>query len=317
MNTKSKLKVCITGANGFLGLWTTQVMSRDFEVFAITRTRSATTELRNNPKLSILEVENRNWATAVNEIAPDILIMFDWQGVGNAERNSEIQFSNIGRVKDFVNKLNPIPVVIGVGSQAELGPREDEIQDDDVSNPTTAYGRAKCETRDFLVSHYKDTETNFKWARIFSTYGAFDNGDWLIPKLVKSLNEEKPFQLTLGNQEWNYLHAYDAALAFKLLSTSGDPGIYNIGHTENVSIKETCNQIASIMGKDAKLLEFGTIPMRPDQVYKLWVSSSKLQKLGWQPKVQLNQGLTHTIKWICTKSPLPLELNDGTKYLLN
>lgn len=43
---------------------------------------------------------------------------------------------------------------MGVGSQAELGPRESEIFDEDLSNSTAEYGRAKCETRDFLENHF-------------------------------------------------------------------------------------------------------------------------------------------------------------------
>lgn len=52
----------------------------------------------------------------------------------------------------------------------------------------------------------------------FSTYGAMDSGDWLIPNLVKSLKLGTPFPLTEGTQEWNYLHAFDAAEAFRILS---------------------------------------------------------------------------------------------------
>lgn len=314
LSTATKLKVCITGASGFLGLWTAHVMSKEFEVFAITRSDSDTSELEKNSRISVHSEDNHNWAKVINEIEPDILIMFDWQGVGNSLRNHEVQHSNLKRIRDFVNALNPIRVVIGVGSQAELGPREDEILDDDVSSPTTEYGRAKCEVRNFLTRHFRDTETNFKWGRIFSTYGAFDKGDWLIPNLVRSLNVEKPFPLTEGIQEWNYLHAFDAAEAFKLLSTAGESGIYNIGHTANNSIKETCEEIASIMGKDPRLLEFGGIPMRSDQVLKLWVSTARLQALGWRPVINLKQGLIHTVNWICNNEVMKIELTDGRNF---
>jgi nucleoside-diphosphate-sugar epimerase len=307
------LRVCITGASGFLGTWTSQVLSKDFDVFAITRTQSSVGRLKSNSRIRVVQEEFENWATAVNDIAPDVLIMHDWQGVGNLDRNSQSQYSNVDRAKIFVKSLKPIKQVIGVGSQAELGPRESEIFDEDLSNPTTEYGRAKCETRDFLVNHFQDKDTNFKWARIFSTYGAMDNGDWLIPSLVKSLKLGTPFPLTEGTQEWNYLHAFDAAEAFRILSLAGDSGIYNIGHTETSLIRDVCSEIASIMGKDQELLQFGAIPMRSDQVFKLQVSTSKLQSIGWRPRVNLSQGLTHTINWLSNQQISPMELNDGTR----
>ena len=311
------MKVCITGASGFLGLWTAQVFSKDSDVFAVTRVESSIGRLVANQKITLITEPIENWASSINKIGPDALIMHDWQGVANSGRNSVAQYSNVERVKELVTALQPIEKVIGVGSQAELGPREDEIQEDDPSRPTSDYGRAKSEVRDFLIDHFHGSSTNFKWARIFSTYGALDNGDWLIPNLVKSLNLEKPFLLTAGTQEWNYLHAFDAAEAFRVLSISGDAGIYNIGNTKNDLIRDVCTVIATIMGKDHHLLKFGDIPMRSDQVYKLWVSTSKLQALGWRPKVDLTQGLIHTISWLCQEKVAPIQLNDGTQVELS
>lgn len=307
------MRICITGASGFLGSWTAQVVSKEFEVFAVTRAESSIEKLKSNENINIISEEFKNWATAINRIAPDVLIMHDWQGVGNSDRNSLSQYSNVERIKALVKELNPIQQVIGVGSQAELGPRNDEILDNDVSAPSTDYGRAKCEARDFLINHFCGSNTNFKWARIFSTYGAMDKGNWLIPNLVKSLDLNLPFPLTEGTQDWNYLHAFDAAEAFRTLSVAGDPGIYNIGHTKNDTIRDVCNEIATIMGKNHELLKFGDIPMRPDQVHKLWVSTSKLQDLGWRPRVDLSQGLTHTIDWICKEKTKPIKLNNGAQ----
>lgn len=307
------MRICITGASGFLGSWTAQVLSKQFEVFAITRVESSIERLERNKKIHIVSEEFQNWATSINGISPDVLIMHDWEGVGNSDRNSETQYSNVERIQSLIKGLEPIQQVIGVGSQAELGPRSHEILEDDTPSPTSDYGRAKCEARDFLIDHFRGSSTNFKWARIFSTYGAMDNGDWLIPNLVRSLNLDKPFPLTEGTQEWNYLHAFDAAEAFRILSITGEPGIYNIGHTKTNIIRDVCNEIALIMGKSQELLKFGDIPMRPDQVHRLRVSTSKLHKLGWRPKVDLNQGLIHTIDWICKKKITPIRLNDGSQ----
>ena len=306
------MRICITGASGFLGSWTAQLLSKDFDVFAITREQSSTSSLGPKKATTLISEKTENWASVINNIEPDVLIMHHWQGVGNALRNSLDQYRNVNEVKAFVRSLNPINQVIGVGSQAELGPRSNLIVDDDSSNPTTHYGHAKCEVREFLTNHFEGTETNFKWARIFSTYGAMDRGNWLIPSLIESLKLEKPYSLTEGTQKWNYLHAFDAAEAFRVLVTGGNPGIYNVGHTKDCVIRNVCIEIAGLMGKDSELLKFGEIPMRPDQVLKLEVSTKKLQDLGWSPKVELTQGLIHTIKWILGETPNPIQLNNGS-----
>jgi nucleoside-diphosphate-sugar epimerase len=307
------MKICITGASGFLGSWTSHRLSEDFDVFAITRFNSSTENLGLNKNIEVVSEKFEKWAGIINDISPDVLIMHDWQGVGNTERNNPAQYSNVDRVMSLVTSLKPISQVIGVGSQAELGPRSDEIFDQDPSNPTSDYGRAKCKLRDLLINHFEGTTSNFKWGRIFSTYGAMDEGDWLIPNLIKSLNVGKPFPLTSGTQEWNYLHAYDASEAFRALALAGKPGIYNIGHPQTSFIRDVCIEIAQIMGKDQQLLQFGEIPMRPDQVTKLQVSTTKLQATGWKPMVNMSEGLVHTVDWICKKPETLLELNDGRK----
>jgi len=306
------LKVCITGASGFLGSWTSKILAEDFEVIAIIRNDSSVERLKTDRNITIMREESKNWSMLVNDINPEILIMHDWDGVGNSDRNSSKQRENIRRVDSFVNSLRTVRQVIGVGSQAELGPRDSHILETDPSNPTTEYGKVKRDIREYLINHFRNTDTNFKWARIFSTYGAMDNGDWLIPNLVRSLNKENPFPLTLGVQEWNYLHAYDAASAFKKLATEGNPGIYNVADLETHSIREVCTEITNLMGKDPKLLKFGEVPMRPDQVYKLDVSTKKLQEIGWEPAVDLTQGLTHTINSILNGAPGLLKLKDGS-----
>jgi nucleoside-diphosphate-sugar epimerase len=310
----SDLKVCITGASGFLGSWTTKVLADDFEVVAITRPDSSLERLQTTRDINIVSEDAKNWPALVNDINPDVLIMHDWAGVGNSDRNNSSQNENLGRIHSFVSSLRTIKNVIGVGSQAELGPRNREILETDPSNPTTEYGRAKRDTRELLTSYFQNTETNFKWARIFSTYGAMDNGDWLIPNLVRSLSLEKPFPLTLGIQEWNYLHAYDAACAFKELARQGTPGVYNIADLDTYSIRDVCIEIVNLMGKDSELLKFGEVPMRPDQVYKLDVSTEKLRGLGWKPAVSLTQGLIHTIDSILESTDKPLKLNNGSLF---
>jgi len=309
------MKVCITGASGFLGSWTARVLSDDFDVFAFARTGSSIGRLASGRKINVVTEPVENWPSSINKITPDVLIMHDWQGVGNSDRNSQVQYSNVERIKELVTALDPIQQVIGVGSQAELGPRANEIHEDDISRPTSDYGRAKVEAREFLASHFQDSQTNFKWARIFSTYGAMDNSDWLIPNLIKNLSEDKPFPLTLGTQEWNYLHAYDAASAFKKLATGGESGVYNIADIETRSIRGVCTEIANLMGKDVELLKFGEVPMRSDQVHKMDVSTKKLQGVGWEPAVIFTQGLIHTINSIIDGTSKPLELKDGTQVL--
>jgi nucleoside-diphosphate-sugar epimerase len=310
------MKICITGANGFLGSWTSRVLSEDFEVFSIIRENSNQDNLIPEPAVHVISEKTENWSALINDINPQALIMLDWQGVGNLQRNDLEQHTNIKRIQSFVKELRQLELIIGVGSQAELGAQRGQLLEDQIEKPTTEYGKAKQATREMLFKHFKGSRTKLKWARIFSTYGALDTGNWLIPNLIRSLNQDKEFDLTEGSQIWSYLHAYDAALGFRQIILGGEPGIYNFGNPKTNLIRDVCTELASIMGKDSKLLKFGAIPMRSDQVYQLNVSTKKLNDLNWNPKVGLREGLSHTVKWILDEPVNPLQLNNGDSYTL-
>lgn len=310
------MKICITGANGFLGSWTSRVLSEEFEVFSIVRENSSQNNLIPEPAVHVISEKTENWSALINDINPQSLIMFDWQGVGNLQRNDLEQHMNIKRIQSFVKELRQLESIIGVGSQAELGAQRGQLLENQIEKPTTEYGKAKQATREMLFNHFKGSRTKFKWARIFSTYGALDTGNWLIPNLIRSLNQDKEFDLTEGSQEWSYLHAYDAALGFRQIVLGGEPGIYNFGNPKTNLIRDVCTELASIMGKDSKLLKFGATPMRSDQVYQLNVSTRKLNDLNWNPKVGLVEGLSHTVKWILDEPVNPLQLNNGDCYTL-
>ena len=95
---------------------------------------------------------------------------------------------------------------------------------------TPVYGVLPYELINPLFTDYSK-KTRFVWMRIFSTYGPLDTGAWLIPQTVDSLSLGKSMDLTKGEQEWSYLHAYDLARAFG--AVVDNPAVAGVdGHTQ-------------------------------------------------------------------------------------
>jgi nucleoside-diphosphate-sugar epimerase len=82
------------------------------------------------------------WKGFISEAKPDTLILADWWGVGNRDRNDKKQFENVVRMSTLatVARDSGVKTIIGVGSQAELGPISNLISEDLPDNPTTEYG---------------------------------------------------------------------------------------------------------------------------------------------------------------------------------
>ena len=243
------------------------------------------------------------------------MILAGWWGVGNQDRNEERQFENIEAMKSLALAAREASVktVIGVGSQAELGPIENTITEDLPDNPTTKYGMAKAQAREALGEILKDSKTRFVWMRIFSTYGPLDTGAWLIPQTVDSLSLGKSMDLTKGEQEWSYLHAYDLARAFgAVVDNPAVAGVVNVGNPQTIILRDAVTKIAQALNAE-KLLNFGTIAYREDQVMKLQPTCETLISIGWKPMVTFDSGVAQTIAWLQGQSADELVCLNGEK----
>jgi UDP-glucose 4-epimerase len=307
------VRIVISGASGFLGSWIARVLSHDHEVIALVRDSSNLYKLSQIEKLEIVQLELSAWSEFLKRSQCDVLILNDWSGVGNQYRNDEKQSENVLRISRLTRsaRAGGVKTVIGVGSQAELGPIESTISEIEVDNPTTAYGRAKVDTRLAIEDLIKGSDARFIWMRIFSTYGPLDEGTWLIPNIVDSLVNNREISLTRGEQQWSYLHAYDLASAFRTVIE--DPslrGIVNVGNPHTISVHEVASIIGEILEKK-ELLGFGALDYLSDQVMRLEPLCETLTVAGWFPQISFDEGIRQTIDWLQKKPINSLKTLDG------
>ena len=306
------MKIVVSGASGFLGSWICRVLARSHEVIALIRPESNLYRLEGITPLVISQIPSKNWGEFLTRSNADVWISLDWYGVSNKDRNSESQFENVERLEELCGEVSGIPTVIGTGSQAELGPINDIIFETQGDAPTTLYGEAKVRARSTMQSHFSGSETRFVWARIFSTYGALDSNDWLIPSTIEKLLQGKRMPLTQGEQEWSYLHAFDLASAFRTLAENESiSGVVNVGNPETVRIHDVATFIGEALDR-SDLLGFGDVPYRVDQVMKLAPACEKLTAAGWAPEIELTSGIKHLINWMSYRDDISLQRKSGS-----
>jgi GDP-L-fucose synthase len=139
-------------------------------------------------------------------------------------------------------------------------------------------------------------------------YGPGDNFDLttshVIPALIRKTHEAKlrgDHQLVIwgsGNPRRDFLHVDDAADALVHLMTHYSAGSHvNVGSGGDLTILELAKLIADVVGFTGEIVRD---PSKPDGTPRKLLDISKLESLGWHPKIGLEEGLATTYEWFAT-----------------
>ncbi len=140
--------------------------------------------------------------------------------------------------------------------------------------------------------------------RFANIYGGGDlNFSRLIPEAtIAVLGARSPQIRSDGSPERDFLHVEDAVSAYLAIAAAldgeGAKGeAFNAGGERPHSVREVIDLIAEVAGTgvEPEYLGAGT----PDgEIDRQYVDSTKLRELtGWQPRVELAEGLGRTLEW--------------------
>jgi nucleoside-diphosphate-sugar epimerase len=294
------MKTLVLGATGFIGSWVARALTRrGAEVVCLARPASDQWRLR-GLDLTTVTVPESEWPQVIISLSPEVIVSLDWAGVAGGNRDDESQWANLSRQASVLNAaaISGARRVVGVGSQAEYGPKDERVIENALTNPRTAYGRAKLAAMEEARAFCAAQGIEWVWARVFSTFGPLDNGHWILPLVADALLEDRDIDLSSGEQLWSYLYAPDAAEAFAVLATHpGATGIYNLGNPEAPRLRSTIEEFASHFTSTGRL-RFGAIPLGEDSVVRLEPDVSRLENLGWSVTFPLDTALEETARWL-------------------
>ena len=130
-------------------------------------------------------------------------------------------------------------------------------------------------------------------------YGTGDNyhpeNSHVIPALIRRFHEAKMAGLSevrswgTGTPLREFLHADDMADAcvFLLENYSDFPHVY-VGSQQEMTIRELADLVAKVVGYTGTIL---TDPSRPDGTPRKLMDSGRLFRMGWRPRIGLEEGL--------------------------
>lgn len=168
------------------------------------------------------------------------------------------------------------------------------------------YSASKIGADQIAMSFYSSFQTPVSIIRPFNTYGPRQSARAVIPTVITQIQSGKR-EIQLGaihpTRDFNYVEDTVRGFTSVMESDQSVGEVINIGSNYEISIGETVEMIADLMGAQVEIVT-DQDRLRPtkSEVERLWADNSKASTLlGWKPQYEgrdgLRNGLRHTIDW--------------------
>ena len=163
--------------------------------------------------------------------------------------------------------------------------------------PRGVYDEAKRYAEALTMAYHRQQGVDTCVARIFNTYGPRmrPHDGRAIPTFLRQALENKP--LTVfgdGSQTRSFCFVDDLIRGLYLLATSGEHLPVNLGNPAEMSLLELAETVVRVTGSESEIV-FEALPVDDPHVRQPDITRAT-QVLGWEPQVELEEGLRRTIE---------------------
>jgi UDP-glucuronate decarboxylase len=161
------------------------------------------------------------------------------------------------------------------------------------------YDEGKRCAETLFFDYHRENKVDVRVVRIFNTYGPKmlpDDGRVVSNFIVQALKGEDITIYGDGSQTRSFCYMDDLLEAMvRTMEQEQTVGPINIGNPKEFTIRELAETVLSKVQSSSKIVE---MPLPADDPTQRKPDISKAQEiLGWEPKIQLDQGLDKTIPY--------------------
>ena len=166
--------------------------------------------------------------------------------------------------------------------------------------PRACYDEGKRCAETLFFDYHRQHGTEIKVARIFNTYGPRmhpNDGRVVSNFILQALRGDSITLYGDGSQTRSFCYVDDMVEGLiKLMNAPSDfTGPVNLGNPDEVSILELAERIIKLTGSSSKII-FKPLPTDDPKQRQPVITLAK-ERLGWTPKISLEEGLSKTIAY--------------------
>ncbi len=305
------MNIVITGGSGFVGSYLCEKLINDGHKIIVidnllTGSRKNINHLMNNENFSFIEHDVQNHIEIENKV--DYVLHFASAASPKAYTEHPVNTLKAGSV-GTINTLG-----LAKEHEAEyLLASTSEVYGDPLISPQTEeywgnvnpngersmYDEAKRFAEAAVATYSRSYDLKTKIVRIFNTYGPrmqLNDGRVVTNFIVQALNNENITIYGDGSQTRSFSYVEDTVAGIISLMNSSEYDVFNIGNPNEMTVGQLAEKIIELTDSTSEI-KYLELPNDDPKQRKPDITKAKT-KLNWEPKVNLEDGLTKTIKWV-------------------
>ena len=303
-------RILITGGAGFIGSFLCErLLEKGANVLCadnfFTGTRSNVSHLLNHPRFELMrhdvcfplyvEVDE-----IYNMACPASPIHYQFDPVQTTKTSVHGAINMLGLAKRVKAKILQASTSEVYGDPT-IHPQPEEYWGNvNPIGPRSCYDEGKRCAETLFFDYHRQHKLRIKVARIFNTYGPRmhpNDGRVVSNFIVQALKGEDITLYGDGSQTRSFCYVDDLVRGLISLMDSPDSvtGPINIGNPGEFTIRQLAEQVIDLTGSKSRLVY---MPLPQDDPKQRQPNITKAREiLGWEPTVQLRDGLSKTIAY--------------------
>ena len=302
----------ITGGAGFVGSnLCKKFLSKNWQVVAIdnsiTGTKQNLKDFLNNPDFEFIQAD----ITKPIRIAGDIKLVLHFASLASPVRYFKYPVETLRAGSDGtfntleLAKSKGARYLVASSSEVYGDPKEYPQNEEYWGNvnsvgPRSMYDESKRFAEAVVMAYHRAFNLDTRIVRLFNSYGPrmkIDDGRVVAAFIQKAL-EDKPIQIFGdGTQTRSLCYVEDTVEGIYRISDVIDLNgeVFNIGNPDERQILELANLVVEFTRSKSRI-EY--LPARDEDPQRRCPDISKITKFtGWQPEIELREGVEKTIKY--------------------
>lgn len=306
-------RILVTGGAGFIGSHLCERLLKDgHEVICLdnffTGSKDNVRHLISNPYFELIrhDIVNPIYLEVdqiYNLASPASPVHYQYNAIKTIKTNTIGMVHMLGLAKRVKARILQASTSEVYGDPKVHPQREDYWGNVNPIGPRSCYDEGKRVAETLAMDYHRQNNVDIRIVRIFNTYGsrmAVDDGRVISNFIVQALTGQDITVYGDGTQTRSFCYIDDMVEGLvRMMSCEGFIGPVNLGNPEEYKIIELAEKVLLLTGSKSKII-FKPLPT-DDPARRCPDITLAREKLGWQPRTRLEDGLRATIDYFRAK----------------